>query len=327
MKVQLTSYGTSVIEETEKPLEITSFVLGSSFGYQITSAMTNIQGTEVYRNNISSRQVVNANVYRYSVLLDANVGTFSFGEIAFLDSTGKCVALAVSEKATEKVKISITGNGNSLRVDAYFSMVDGSYTAWTDSIGSDIKFQIPVIKSIDQIPSTSDSDPNCYIVSPQTQGSSAVICYNSGSTGLWNFDCYSFNTQTAFRITSVPSSGSIVVDVSDFTTEERQDFIPQYLGHTLIEFSTGKCFSICRMMKAAVIVGNKMTISFKTPLAILPNVGDYVLFFSRSQLSSQDGSVDTSVLSALKARIAVLEQKLARVNEDGSEIIGPINIV
>lgn len=290
MKIQLTKYGVQRLNETSKPLSIKSYVLGTDAGYTLTEDVENIKGTQVYKNTMNDVVVINANVYQYSIFLDATVGTFYFGEIAFLDDNSKCVAVAVAEEQLQKIKISGSGNGNSLRIDAFLSMNGGTYTTWADSVGSDVKFQIPVAQDIDNLPPTADSDPNCYIVSPQSQNSGAVICYTAGSTGLWNFDCYVFNTRTTFQVLSATST-SVNIDVSNFTKEQKQEFIPQYLGHKLIEFSSGECFSICRVVKSVVVIGTKMTVSFRTPLAVIPSTGDSLILFSRTQLSTQEVSV------------------------------------
>ena len=290
MKIQLTKYGVQRLNETSKPLSIKSYILGTDAGYTLTEDVENIRGTQVYKNTMTDVVIINANVYQYSIFLDATVGTFYFGEIAFIDEYNKCVAVAVAEEQLQKTKISGSGNGNSLRIDAFLSMNGGTYTTWADSVGSDVKFQIPVAQDIDNLPPTADSDPNCYIVAPQSQNSGAVICYTAGSTGLWNFDCYVFNTRTTFQVKSATAT-SVVIDVSNFTKEQKQEFIPQYLGHKLIEFSSGECFSVCRVVKSVVVIGSKMTVTFRTPLAVIPSEGDSILLFSRTQLSTQEVSV------------------------------------
>lgn len=286
MNIQLTDYGVSVLQETEKPLDITKFVLGSSFGYNLTG-VESIQGVSVYQGKPIGPNVINANVYKYSISMDYMVGPFIFGEIALYDKNNKCVAVACNEAPIEKKAVNNQGNGTSMRIDIYLSMVAGQYNMWIDSIGSDIKYQIPVLKSIDSLPTVAQSDPNCYIIAPLSNDTSSVLAYCAGSTGLWNFDCYTFNNVREYPILEAKAT-SLTIDISKLAKESQGELSPNFYGDKIIEFSSGNCYSICRTVSTVSIVANKAVISFKTPLAIIPQVGDTLLYFSRSQISVSD---------------------------------------
>lgn len=284
MNIILTDYGVSQLNETKKPLQITKYKLGTGYAYNPSSSQTGLKGSEVYSNTVEGPNIINANVYQYSVMMDYNVGPFFFGEIAYYDANNECVAISVSENTIEKRAMRNANSGNSLRLDAYLSMVGGTYNTWADSIGSDIKFQIPILETIDNLPPVKDSDPNCYIVSPMSVGSSSTLVYSAGDTGLWHFDCYQFSNMRAFTVKSATST-TVTLDATNMSAQEKQDLIPLYVGDKVVEFSSGQCYSICRVVKSVAAQSKSVTISFRTPLAIEPAAGDTVLYFSRTEIS------------------------------------------
>ena len=285
MNVQLTSYGIQVLNDTSKPLQVTRYVLGTECGYIPEVSATGIRGNSVYTNTPVGPAVINANTYQYTVLLDYPVGPFSFGEIALFDEQG-CVAVAVSENLVQKMSATNSGSGNSIRLDIYLSMVSGNYNTWGEYIGSDISSQIPVVGNLDNLPPVQKSDPNFYIIAPFSSSMSAVLAYTAGNNGLWHFDCYSFANIQSFVVQSA-SEKSVTIDISGLTAQERQDLIAINYGDKVVEFSSGACYSICRTVSRVTVQSNKAIINFRTPLAILPAVGDTFMYLSRTPLSTQ----------------------------------------
>ena len=292
MNVQLTSYGIQVLNDTSKPLQVTRYVLGTECGYIPEVSATGIRGNSVYTNTPVGPAVINANTYQYTVLLDYPVGPFSFGEIALFDEQG-CVAVAVSENLVQKMSATNSGSGNSIRLDIYLSMVSGNYNTWGEYIGSDISSQIPVVGNLDNLPPVQKSDPNFYIIAPFSSSMSAVLAYTAGNNGLWHFDCYSFANIQSFVVQSV-STKSVTIDISGLTAQERQDLIAINYGDKVVEFSSGACYSICRTVSRVTIQSNKAIINFRTPLAILPAVGDTFMYLSRTPLSTQQISIGSA---------------------------------
>lgn len=311
MNVQLTSYGIEVLNSTSKPLQITRYVLGTECGYIPEVSATGIRGNSVYTNTPVGPAVINANTYQYTVLLDYPVGPFSFGEIALFDEQG-CVAVAVSENLIQKMSATNSGSGNSIRLDIYLSMVSGNYNTWGEYIGSDISSQIPVVGNLDNLPPVQKSDPNFYIIAPFSSSMSAVLAYTAGNNGLWHFDCYSFANIQSFVVQSV-STKSVTIDISGLTAQERQDLIAINYGDKVVEFSSGACYSICRTVSRVTVQSNKAIINFRTPLAILPAVGDTFMYLSRTPLSTQQ----IEIASADQAGIVKPGEDLT-VEADGS---------
>lgn len=303
MNIILTDQGLAILQQTSKPLEIVRYELGTGYAYTPSASQTGIKGSLAYSNTIDGPTIINANVYQYSIFLDYTVGPFYFGEIAYFNTENQCVAIAVSENTIEKRAMQNANSGNSLRLDAYLSMVGGTYNTWADSIGSDIKFQIPVVETIDNLPPVKDSDPNCYIVSPMSQDASATLVYTAGNSGLWHFDCYTFENMRAFTVKAATET-TVTLDISQCTVEKKHGLLPMFFGDKVVEFSTGNCYSICRVVKSVALQSKSAVLSYRTPMAIVPEVGDTALLFSRSQASRNTLDIpiaSTTTIGGIKA--------------------------
>ena len=282
MNIQITNYGLSVLNETCKPFTIAQYRLGSNYGYVPSQSATDISGTAVYESTLIGPITINANVFKYTMALDYQVGDFTFGEIAYLDAEGKCLAIAVSDKPITKTA-QTNNTGNSMRIDTYLSMVGTQYSMWSDNIGSDIDFQIPTLKDIDLLPAVNDADPNMYLIAPQSSNASSVIAYTVGN-GLWYFDCYALSNVQQLTVVRATAT-TIVFDSSEFSAEQKSQLAPAYYGDKIVEFTSGNCFSACRTVWTANIGATETLLTFRTPMAIVPQPGDTFYLFSRSQVS------------------------------------------
>ena len=286
MRIQITDYGVAQIQGTSEPLKIATARFGDGCDYVPAKDASGLTGNEVFSTQVSGAIVINANVVKYSIGVDYGDGPFLFGEIAYFDLSGGCVAVAVSDQLIAKRVQTNKETGNSIRVDAYLSMVGGNFDMWIESIGSDIEFRIPTLSSVDTLPAVNLSDPNGYIINPVSSEASAVFAYAS-EQGLWNFDCYQFNNVRTYKIVSATAK-SINIDISEADQAARDTLVTRYLGEKIVEFSSGKLYSICRTAVSIVLQTTQATIGFQTPLAELPIAGDTILLFSRTDVSISD---------------------------------------
>lgn len=300
MNIQITNYGLTVLNQTSQPFNITSFKLGSSYGYVPNLDATDIRGSLLYESTPVGPITVNTNVYKYTIALDYDVGDFDFGEIAYFDSNNRCVAIAVSNKLISKTA-QTNNTGNSLRIDTYLSMVGSQYNMWNDNIGSDIDFQVPVIKDVDLLPPVRDTDPNLYIIPPQSSNCSAILAYSAGN-GLWAFDCYTYNNVQELTVIEATAT-SITFDCSAFTDEQKTETIPLYYGQKIVEFASGECFCTCRNVLTANIGAERIILTFRTPLVIIPQAGDIFYLFSRTGISVSASILPIATKSNLGAVI------------------------
>jgi hypothetical protein len=284
MRVQLTNAGAALLNANSGPIQVSSYKLGSAFGYVPDPTDTNIHGTLVYTGAPSQYFVVNSNVVKYSVVLDYSLGPFNFGEIGLFTSTGVMFALATGDELLSKIPVTSTG-GNAVRADIYLSMVNQNYEMWLEYPDSTNEFRMAVLQSVDQLPPTSQASPNAYIVSGAILAGnagqqSAFLAYTDQS-GLWNFDAYAFANQQ--EATIVAADGlSVTINNTDYSAA----IAASYFGELICQFSTGTNFSICRYVRAVVEGSTQTVISFYNPLMQVPIVGDKIIFFARQALST-----------------------------------------
>lgn len=279
MRVQLTDAGAALLNANQGPIQVSTYKLGSAYGYIPAGSDTNIHGSLVYSGAPSQYFIVNANVVKYSVLLDYNLGPFDFGEIGIFTSTGVLFALATGDELLHKIPISLQ-NGNSIRIDIYLSMVGQNYEMWLDYADTNSNFRMAVLNSVDNLPPVAQAAPNAYIISGATAGQSSFMAYTD-RLGLWNFDCYAYSMQRSATIRAFDAQ-SVTIDNADYV----DTMASAYFGEVIAEFSTGINYSICRYVSAVVKGTTQTVISFSNPLMTLPIVGDQIIFFARQQLST-----------------------------------------
>jgi hypothetical protein len=292
MNVQLTNAGAALLDANTGPITVTSFQLGTAFGYIPSPSDTAIHGTLVYTGVPSAPVAVNANVVKYGSYLDYDLGSFVFGEIGLFVGT-TLFALATGDTQLYKIAMSSLNDGNSIRIDIYLSMVSQNYEMWLDLAESSNQFRMAVIGSVDQLPPPQDATPNAYIVDGSAGNQSAFLAYTNRA-GLWNFDAYAFANQVMATITGFDFQ-SVTIALSDYVT----GMSPEYLGQVILEFSTGALYGICRYVSTAVISGGSVTLGFDNPLMLTPILGDKFIVFGRQQLSTTIVNLPIATTTAL----------------------------
>lgn len=299
MIVQLTDFGVSVLTETKKPLEIAKYVLGSAVNYTPSQAETNIHGEQVYTNSPTKPIAVSANVVKYTCTLSYEVGTFSFGEIAFFDAAGNCLAVGVADVLIEKQKYTDLTFGNSIVLDLYLSMVDGNYDMWIDDMRSDNEFNLPVCGSPDALPPVSQSSSNFYIITNAGHGQSSTLAYAS-MQGLWDFDCYQYKNSHEFEVLEC-TAGAVTISIEKLTDEDLQTMIPDYYGQLILEFIDGPNQSICRTIPTFTPMGEKGVFTLSTPMATIAEPGNHIRVYSRQVFSISDVNLPVASTNSLGA--------------------------
>lgn len=284
MRVTLTTAGQALLDANTGPITVTSYKLGSAFGYVPQPADTNIHGTLIYTGLPSAPLVANANVVKYSAYLDYNLGPFAFGEIGLFVGT-TLFALATGDELVQKVAITGTSTGNAIRIDEYLSVVSTNYAMWLDLSTSNNEFQMAILGSVDQLPPSAQATPNAYIISGATSQQSAYQAYTDKSA-LWNFDAYQYANQATATITSFTSQ-SVTIALTDYIA----GMTPAYFGQVILQFSTGALYSICRYVLNTVTSGSFVTLNFHSQLMLSPVVGDKVVVFGRQALSTTNPNI------------------------------------
>lgn len=298
MLVQLTNAGAAMLAANSGPIELSTFKLGSAYGYIPDPTDTNIHGSLIYNGAPSSYLVINANVFKYSVYLDYDLGPFQFGELGLYTESGVLFALASnSVLLTKEPESAGVFSGNSIRLDIYLSMVGQNYAMWLDYASSTNNFQMAVLQSVDSLPQPQNATPNAYIITGATSEQSAFMAYTS-QTGLWNFDCYQYANQAAATVTAF-TPNSITISQSQYVP----GMTPAYLGATIIEFSSGALYGICRYVSNTTLSGGSAILTFDNPLLMTPKIGDTVVAFGRQALSTTIPNMPIATSSTLGAII------------------------
>lgn len=284
MRVQLTNAGAALLNANTGPIQVSSYELGSDFGYVPAPTDTNIHGTLIYTGSPSQYFVVNSNVVKYSILLDYSLGPFNFGEIGLYTSTGVLFALATGDELLSKIPATSVG-GNAIRMDIYLSMVNQNYEMWLNYADTNSDFRMAVLQTVDQLPPTAQAAPNAYVISgavlPSNEGQQSAFLAYTDQSGLWSFDAYAFANQRQATVVAADAL-SVTIANADYTSA----IAASYYGELICQFSSGANYSICRYVQAVVEGATQTVISFYNQLLQVPIVGDTIIFSSRIALST-----------------------------------------
>ncbi len=272
MLIQLTDYGASIVASDPAPA-LDQFQVGSDYNYVPLPTDTAIHGTLQHPGIVSPPAVVNANVVRYSMYMDTSVGDFAWGEIGIMYQ-GQLFALIVSNSLNQKVKAGAT-IGNVVRIDAYLTVIGANYFMIVDQGDTASEFSMPSLSTVDQLPPTNMAKQNAYVISAASSAQSAFQAYTDRNA-LWSFDAYQFATSNQAVVTAADSQ-SVTISLADH--DPMMD--PVYFGQVILQFLTGADYSICRYVMSSVTSGSSVTLGFLTPLAIVPEVGDRIIVFTR----------------------------------------------
>lgn len=323
MQFQLTTYGVSLLNANTGPITLTSYKLGSAYNYIPAPSDTDIHGSLILSGAPSIPVAVNANIIKYSIYLDYNVGPFAFGEVGLYDSTNTLFALGTATELINKIQAGLT-LGNSIRIDIYLSMVGQNYQMWFDLAESNNEFRVAIITSPDLLPQSAEATPNVYVIEGVDSTQSSMLAYTDRQS-LWNFDAYQFNAAAQATVVSFDSH-SVTIALSQFNSA----MSPAYFGEVILEFTTGALYSICRYVQTAIASGTTVTLGFQTPLAVTPIVGDQFKVFQRNSNSTSNVQLPiatATVLGGVKIGqgLDVTPQGLISINPHASGLVTSVN--
>lgn len=327
MQVSLTTAAIEKLNSSTEPIVLTGYKLGSDFSFTPDVSDIDIHGVEIWSGVPSLPKVQNANVLKYSVYLDYNLGDFSFGNVGLYTSDGMLFALAASSTVLEKIKVQRDSLGNNIRLDFYLTMVGQDYSMFLDYAETSSQFRIPTLNSVDQLPPSHAATPNTYVISGASSSQNTFLAYTDRS-GLWAFDAYKFSNVYVARVTAR--------DNSSVTFESDEQFTLPYFGEKIVQFSTGPLFGICRYVDNLISTAGTYVVSFRTRVLQLPNVGDTFYIYNREPLSTSNlvlplaTTTDVGVVSVGEGLSVTAEGKLSAnlrtINGEGPDDQGNIDL-
>lgn len=273
--MQLTDLAVDKLNNSTDPIVLTRYVLGNAHNYVPNQYMTGIKGVTVWQGEPSLPLATSANIIKYGIYLDFDVGDFDVGEVALYTADGELFAIGVLSELVRKQKIQPNEAGNSLRIDIYLSMVGENYDMWVDYSEMNNQLDVPNVTSVDQLPAPQNAQPNVMIVQGESSERPAMLAYTDRNN-LWSITGYTFLRDATNEYTVVSSTPQSITVASS----GQDKLSPEFLGQKIIQFSSGELYGICRVVKAVVEVNNQFTLELVTRLAVQPNVGDSLQVFT-----------------------------------------------
>lgn len=272
MILQLTDYAVGVLATDPSP-KLDVFRVGSAFGYVPLTTDTSTHGATQYTGQIAPPVVMNANVVKYVISMDTTIGDFEYGEVGYYHQN-QLFALAVADMPSFKRKVGADA-GNIVRFDAYLTVVGENYAMIVDQADSSNQFMMAGLSTIDQLPPVNNTLPNSYIISGASNEQSSYLAYTD-RTGLWSFDAYQFGSTAAATVTAADAQ-SVTIAMASYSDK----MLPEFFGQVALQFASGANFSICRYIQSAIQSGGSVTLGFRTPMAVVPKVGDKIHVYRR----------------------------------------------
>lgn len=288
MYISLTDLGVAELENG--PFVLTSYQLTDAVNYVPDSAATSLEGNAVWVGQPGPSYPLNANIVRYSILLDRSVGDFEFGTIGLFTSAG-LVAVGISSTLIAKTQTQSGVDGNYMRIDAFLSMVGTTYEMWANLGNTDNRFVLATVSDVDRLPPAHMSTTNAYIVGSPVPDQLPFLAYTD-YTGIWTFDQYAYSSTVGFRFVIEQATATSVVIQS---TVDLADLVPEFFGEKVVQFTTGACYSVCRnvLHVSQDLLNSTYVVSFASPLALVPAVGDEFVVYTKDQ--SQSGSLNVPI--------------------------------
>jgi len=283
--IQITDAGVALMQAAQSPIVLTSYKLGTAYGYTPTAGQTALQGSIVYTGTPGAPVVRDANTVLYPSQIPSNVGPFTFGEIGYYYNATLFAVLVLDAPMTKAPLDPQANTGGPIIVDAFVPMVGSNYQMWANISEANTN-KASVVAGPEGLPYSVNAIPNLYVVSG-SGGHEAYLAYTDRQ-GLWNFDSYTIAAQTTLTGSSSTSLWVTVTAYGDLTFDGA--------GSMLVQITSGTDAAVVRTVAAAIPDNSgNMVLSFSAPLAKQPSVGDSVnIYVPNTGAGGQGQQVDLS---------------------------------
>lgn len=268
MLFRLTLEGQALLDQYPEGFTITSVVLAEDANFSLDPLPSSYTGDVVFTltRNIPAK-VLDANTLVYTVLLDAELPTMTFGNLA-LYSGATLVGLAVSNSLLTKVGPDGGVDGQPLPLNVFVDL-EGSERFGAIDSGQSNSFAR--VATPDQLRPPAKNGDNAFVVYGLTALDTPYFAF-ADPTGKWGF---SSKTRVAYT-GQVEGAGPLGLMSSSAVGS-----YPGEATDLVLQFVTGPLRGYCRQLTLLELP----TIQWSTPLAILPLVGDSFIIVS-PELSS-----------------------------------------
>lgn len=278
-------------------VDIGSFSLGSSYGYEPDGTETDIRGNLVYSGVPSLVNIIDIDTVEFVCVLDKDVGPFQFGEVALKTTDGQLFAIQTFD--TLQVKTATPQKvPNKFVIEARIQLSPSLIKQITYSILSNVYANLPTISSIEDLVSPSTQGIfNKYLTGSQDDHGNVIECVRKSDTE-WCFSTHQFKVVSSGSVASFSNVTNIVSP--QLSAIESGNLTP---GKYILQLTSGQLSGHCRMLLSNL--GGVTGAEFLKPLNVVPSIGDtFVVFRSNSSILSaaMDAIEDSFIHSLLVKR-------------------------
>lgn len=277
MLLQVTNAGiqAAALAQSGGPkITITSFKVGSAYGYSPSVTSTALTGTILYSGSPSNYAVNSENEVIYTLLMNELIGDFNFGEIGLYLEDGTLFAIGTYN--TPQPKLHTTGQqvGNIVSIQAKIKLNNVSPVI-NFPINNIALAQILQVGGISLLVPPILSDSNAYFTGDYDDGGSMIYAFRSANY-QWSYPSHS-NIKVAGQVTSVDTGSDALVAAGKkiVSTNIGTGLSDLVTGEYIIEFITGSLKGYSRMVSAQ----GANNCSWQAPLGAIPQVGDQFLIY------------------------------------------------
>lgn len=204
MKFVITDNGLRAAQQAEAngyQLSMLYFSVGSSYNYAPSKSDTKLHGTELYKQPINGYKVIDANTVEYTCIMDQDVGTFSYGEVALHLDDGTIFAIASQPKLIEKVAGSASLTGNKIAIEAILKL-EQAEAIFNFEILNLAHAKLLEIPSVNSLKPPVISNSNAYVTLAKDSNANCILALKGGD---WE---WCFATFTRIFDGNVTNAGS-----------------------------------------------------------------------------------------------------------------------
>ena len=142
-------------------IAIKTFRVGSAFDYTPVAGDSRLRGTELYSQNINNQIPQDSDTVRFVLIMDRNVGNFSYGEMGLYLEDGTLFALGAYSTLQTKTMTSSSLIGNRIEVIVDLKLTQFP-TILTVVMQSAANGRLPTVNIEDVLPKPDTANLNAY---------------------------------------------------------------------------------------------------------------------------------------------------------------------
>lgn len=274
MLVQLTDAGAAIVAAATAPVVLTSYKIGSGFGYVPALNQADIQGAVRTTGAPSAPVVEGSNYIRYSVSMAANLGAFSYGEVA-LYSGATLFAIGVFDTEQTKLPYDDTSDtGGNVVINMHLPITDTNYAMWADVTQANT-YKLNVVQGPQVVPDPRGANPNILMVKAPNSEYPGFMAYTD-RTSVWEFEGYS---KTGELTVISATTTSVIVSQAQASAAIGPNGVFAN-GRVLLQVTSGERIGATRYCSRSMSSGGNAQVSFHVGLAAPVAVGDKISVYS-----------------------------------------------